>query len=266
MILCTCLIIGLSGCSNNHENTSQQSSIEKKLEEADQLEVAGKEEESYKVYQSILSDDENNPAAYAGIAYLYGKLGNFDKAVEFIKLAEKNLPGNLNPNQIAGTYHIMADIYDASWIYEGDKWEQAAMEAYKKAAEVPDISENNKVYYTYQAYVHIVDILQSHSDKESIQACIQGTQVLLESDEANAEHYAYRLADLYGQLGEFEKAREYIDSLNPVNEEGRIDLIFSNAKYYCYKGEYEKAKEYIDQLDKQNCKNQKEECAIVLGQ
>ena len=100
-----------------------------------------------------------------------------------------------------------------------------------KAAEVPDISENNKVYYTYQAYVHIVDILQSHSDKESIQACIQGTQVLLESDEANAEHYAYRLADLYGQLGEFEKAREY-----------------------------------IDQLDKQNCKNQKEECAIVLGQ
>ena len=73
--------------------------------------------------------------------------------------------------------------------------------------------------------------------------------MLLESDEANAEHYAYRLADLYGQLGEFEKAREYIEQLNEQNCKNQKEKYLLLKAFYGSKiGDNEAVKDNIEKL------------------
>lgn len=109
-----------------------------------------------------------------------------------------------------------------------------------------------------EAYENIANISKDRRGKEWLESAIAGTNVLLEMNPENKEKYIYTLVDLYGQKGDFKKADEYIKMLKGEDEEGKIDMIFLYAKYYCYKGKYELAKQYVNQLNISNCSNQKE--------
>lgn len=268
-IFCICmLILSISGCNeleNNKNSILQKTVVPYEKDDKNELldkaialaEIPNKEKEAYEAYQRVI-EEENNPMAYVGIAYLYSKKKNFKKAIEYIELTKDNLSTEVAAEDLANIYYIMGVIYKDTSIYEYDKWDEAAIAAFNEAAQIPNLSEEATTYYTYQAYQNIANIAKDRQGKEWLESAIAGTKVLLEMNPENEENYIYTLADLYGEKGDFKKADEYIKMLKGEDEEGKIDMIFLYAKYYCYQGKYELAKQYMDQLNINNCSNQKE--------
>lgn len=123
---------------NNH-------STEETLKKAKELvEEKGEIQKGYALYKFILKKDPTNVEVYMGMAYAYGKINNFEKAIEYIKQMEKYMNSSTPPEIAVNAYYIAGIIYSGTTMYEGTKYYEDAIDAFQKALEVQGLKEDVK--------------------------------------------------------------------------------------------------------------------------
>lgn len=217
---------------NNH-------STEETLKEAKELvEEKGEIQKGYALYKSVLKKDPTNVEAYMGMAYAYGKINNFGKAIEYIKQMEKYIDSSISPEVAVDAYYTAGLVYSGSIMYEGTKYYEDAIDAFQKVLEIQGLDEKTRKAYDSYTYLRMGAIYLDgdiEDKKKSIECFLKS----YENDKDDKTVF-FSVAFAYLDIEEYDKALEYIEKLeNEIGEKAQYSLL--RARYYSEIGEYKKA-------------------------
>lgn len=217
---------------NNH-------STEETLKEAKELvEEKGEIQKGYALYKSVLKKDPTNVEAYMGMAYAYGKINNFGKAIEYIKQMEKYIDSSISPEVAVDAYYTAGLVYSGSIMYEGTKYYEDAIDAFQKVLEIQGLDEKTRKAYDSYTYLRMGAIYLDgdiEDKKKSIECFLKS----YENDKDDKTVF-FSVAFAYLDIEEYDKALEYIEKLeNEIGEKAQYSLL--RARYYLEIGEYKKA-------------------------
>lgn len=226
---------------NNH-------STEETLKKAKELvEEKGEIQKGYALYKFILKKDPTNVEAYMGMAYAYGKINNFEKAIEYIKQMEKYMNSSTPPEIAVNAYYIAGIIYSGTTMYEGTKYYEDAIDAFQKALEVQGLKEDVKRRNDSYIYIYM-GMLYLDGDIEDKKKAIECFLKSYENDKDDKTIF-FAIASAYLDIGEYDKALEYIEKLeNEIGEKAQYSLL--RARYYSEIGEYKKADDLFNSTNK----------------
>ncbi|SHH97427.1 tetratricopeptide repeat protein [Sporanaerobacter acetigenes] len=226
---------------NNH-------STEETLKKAKELvEEKGEIQKGYALYKFILKKDPTNVEAYMGMAYAYGKINNFEKAIEYIKQMEKYMNSSTPPEIAVNAYYIAGIIYSGTTMYEGTKYYEDAINAFQKALEVQGLKEDVKRRNDIYIYLRM-GMLYLDGDIEDKKKAIECFLKSYENDKDDKTVF-FSIALAYLDIEEYDKALEYIEKLENKPEQDNENLLL-RARYYSEIGEYKKADDLFNSTNK----------------
>ncbi len=175
-------------------------------------------------FKHILSIDENNIYAYAGLGRNY-------LTEEKYELAEKNLNIAIQINNA----YAYAYLYRGKTYFEQKKYKEAILDILEYLEYDPDDSENSDLFLTYS--LNDFDYALTELNEKS-------------KNEPFSEFWNTLRARLYNKNGKYALAlKEFNDLIKYVGNKNNIDyLIFERAKSYSNAGVYDKALQDFDYL------------------
>lgn len=217
---------------NNH-------STEETLREAKELvEEKGEIQKGYALYKSVLKKDPTNVEVYMGMAYAYGKINNFEKAIEYIKQMEKHMNSSISPEVAVDAYYTAGLVYSGSIMYESTKYYENAIDAFQKVLEIQGLDEKTRKAYDSYTYLRM-GAIYLYGDIEDKKKAIECFLKSYENDKDDKTVF-FPIAFAYLDIGEYDKALEYIEKLeNKIGKKVQYSLL--RARYYSEIGEYKKA-------------------------
>lgn len=226
---------------NNH-------STEETLKEAKELvEEKGEIQKGYALYKSVLKKDPTNVEAYMGMAYAYGKINNFGKAIEYIKQMEKYIDSSISPEVAVDAYYTAGLVYSGSIMYEGTKYYEDAIDAFQKVLEIQGLDEKTRKAYDSYTYLRMGAIYLD-GDIEDKKKAIECFLKSYENDKDDKTVF-FSVASVYLHIKEYDKALEYIKLSEDVFGEDNDNLLL-RARYYSEIGEYGKADDLFNNVNK----------------
>lgn len=226
---------------NNH-------STEETLKKAKKLvEEKGEIQKGYALYKSILKKDPTNVEVYMGMAYAYGKINNFEKAIEYIKQMEKYMNRSTPPEITVDAYYTAGLIYSGTTMYESTKYYEDAINAFQKVLEVQGLDEELRKTYDIYTYLRM-GMLYLDGDIEDKKKAIECFLKSYENDKDDKTVF-FSIASAYLYIGEYDKALEYIELSEDAFGQDN-DNVLLRARYYSEIGEYKKADDLFNSTNK----------------
>ena len=258
-LICILLLSKKIGNMNNKKLSSEEM-----LSHAQELlDTDGDDKKIYDLCIAAINEEEENPIGYIFLAYLYSVAGNNQRALTYIEQGQSRMNDNMPKKELARCYFYMGLAYQDMWVFEGDQWNDAAIDCFYQVIDLDEGYEVTGAYYTYNAYSRIIEVCGQRGIHYNTKECIRISEILNEREGGKYSSRLIELAGLYMANGDYEKAKATIETLETEELLTEIGKAWLYARYYCFTGELDKAKEYIDQLGSSDNMNDQADYYLV---